>query len=149
MLTSRPTKSPARLSLVLLIGVAAVIAAASAGGLRAGVLAAVAVACAAALLIRRDGTATGATSTAAAFDAALLGLPGALVVYFSFNSGGYFPDPPAVVAILMVLVLLLRLALVDAHFAAFSTPLAVAAGALGLLTVWILLSASWSDATAR
>src|SRR3954447_17391723 len=144
-LTSRSTA----LALVLLVGAGGIFVAAKAGGAGAAILAAIAVACAATLIARVEPSSAESRSAGQIFDWALLGLPGALVVYFSFDSGGYFPGSPALVAIVLVLVLVLRITLVDEPFAAFSRSLAIGAGALGLFAIWILLSATWSDATGR
>jgi hypothetical protein len=135
--------------LILIAGAIGVVFAARAGGTGAAVLAAIAIACAVALVARVEPASTDALSLGAVFDGALLALPGALIVYFSFDSGGYFPASPAFAAILLIVVLVLRVTLVDDPFIAFSRPLAVAAGALGLFACWTLLSALWSDATAR
>src|SRR3954470_20920866 len=129
-------------SLLVVAGVViGVIFAARAGGIGAGILAAIAVACAVALVARVERDSSEALSLSRVFDGALLALPGALVVYFSFDSGGYFPASPAFAAILLIVVLILRHTLGDEPFIAFSRPLAVAVGALGLFAAWQLLSA--------
>jgi len=79
----------------------------------------------------------------------LVALPGALLVFLSFNAGGFFPGTPALVALVLLLVLVSRIILVPRPFAGFSPALAVAAGALGLYAIWALLSATWSDSTWR
>jgi O-antigen ligase len=135
--------------LLVLLGAIGVFFATRAGGPAAGVLAAVACACAVALAAQSDRAAAGARSVSDLFDGLLLVLPGALLIYFSFDSGGYFPAAPAVAAIVLVLVLVLRVTLVDEPFIGFSRPLAVAAAALGLYAVWALVSATWSDAPGR
>ena len=77
--------------------------------------------------------------------AALLLLPGALTVYLSFNAGGFFPNTPAFVALLLAGVLSLRIcspgSLSRAHRAAGG-----GRGRAALLGGWTLLSAIWSDA---
>ena len=144
-LTSKLTAS----LLVLVAGAVGVFFAARAGGVAAGLLAAVAGACAVALIARVEPASSDALSLSQVFDGVLLVLPGALVVYFSFDSGGYFPSSPAFACILLLVVLVLRVTLVDEPFIAFSRPLALAIGALGLFALWELLSAVWSDAPAR
>src|SRR3954453_17531619 len=144
-LTGRPTAS----LVTLAMGVVAVIIAARAGGATAAILAGVAGACAVVLVARVEPASTESLSLGQVFDGFLLALPGALVVYFSFDSGGYFPASPAFAAILLLVVLVLRVTLVEDPFIAFSRPLAIAAGSLGLLALWTLLSAIWSDAPAR
>ena len=135
--------------LVLLPGAAAVYLAFRSGGAEAGWPATIAVACLAALLLRaRPGT-LDATVVARLADAALLLLPGALTVYFAFNAGGFFPGPPAFVAIVLTLILVVRITTAENPFGGFSWPLAVAAGALGIVCLWILLSSTWSDSPAR
>jgi O-Antigen ligase len=76
-------------------------------------------------------------------------LPSVLLVFLSFNAGGFFPGTPALVALVLVLLLVSRIILVPQPFAGFSPALAVAAGALSLYAVWTLLSATWSDSTWR
>ena len=137
------------LALLLAGGIAAIYFAARAGGATAGVLAAVSALCALALALRVDTPSVETVSLSAIFDGVLTALPGALIVYFAFDTGGYFPASPAFAAILLVVVLVLRTTLVDQPFEGFSRLLAFAVGALGFLTLWTLLSALWSDAPAR
>jgi hypothetical protein len=79
----------------------------------------------------------------------LIVLPGVLLVFLSFNGGGFFPGTPALVALVLVLLLVSRIVLVPQPFAGFSPALAVAAGGLGIYAMWSLLSATWSDSTWR
>jgi len=81
--------------------------------------------------------------------AASVGAPAALVVYFSFNSGGFFPGQPALVAIVLALVLVLRVTLAHNPLAGISLAGTVAVGAFALLTGWTLISGLWSDAPGR
>jgi O-antigen ligase len=81
--------------------------------------------------------------------AALLLLPAALLVYFAFNSGGFYPGPPAYVAVVLGVLLVLRMTIAENPFEGFSRPLVVAAGALSLYAILTLLSASWSHAPGR
>src|SRR5436190_10271344 len=81
--------------------------------------------------------------------AAIAALPGVLLVYFSFNGGGFFPATEGFVAALLAVALAVRIAIVRNPFAGFNRWLAVAAGALALYTGWTLLSALWSPGTAR
>ena len=76
-------------------------------------------------------------------------VPGVLTVYLGFSAGGYFPGEPAIAALGLVLVLVLRVTLGADPFAGFSRALAVAAAGLALLGVWQLASSTWSDAPAR
>jgi hypothetical protein len=61
-------------------------------------------------------------------------LPGVLLVFLSFNAGGFFPGTPALVAVVLLLLLVSRIILVPQPFAGVSPALAVAAGALTLYT---------------
>jgi hypothetical protein len=146
-----PLRATGRLpTLVLLLaaGGVAVYAAARAGGALAGLLAAGAAACAVAL-IARDAPAAEALSAERVLDRVLLALPGLLTVYFAFNAGGFFPGAPALAAIVLLVLLLLRITLADAPFAGFGRLLAVAVGGLSLFAVWTLLSSAWSDLPAQ
>ena len=137
------------LGLLVAAGVAAIYFAARAGGTGAGLLTAVAAGCALALALRVETGSVETVSLQSVSDAALIALPGALVIYLSFDTGGYFPASPAFVAIVLVAVLVLRITLVDQPFEGVSRALATAVAALGLLACWALLSALWSDAPGR
>ncbi len=76
-------------------------------------------------------------------------LPGVLLVFLSFNAGGFFPGTPALVAVVLLLLLASRIIVSPQPFAGLSPSLAVAAGALSLYAVWTLLSATWSHSTWR
>jgi hypothetical protein len=79
---------------------------------------------------------------------ALMLLPGALVVYLSFNAGGFFPEQPARIAVLLAVILAGRLALGSG---------VAAPGRLGgaimvtfaIYAAWVLASAAWSGAPER
>jgi O-antigen ligase len=135
--------------LLLLPGAAAVYLAFRSGGPEAGVPAVFAIACLATLLLRAEPGTLDAAVVARLANVALLLLPGALTAYFAFNAGGFFPGPPAFVAIVLTLILVVRVTTAEDPFGGFSWPLAVAAGALGLFCLWILLSGTWSDSPAR
>jgi O-antigen ligase len=81
--------------------------------------------------------------------AALLLLPGALTVYLSFNAGGFFPNTPAFVALLLAAAMALRALFSTNPLRGFSPLLGVAAGALALFAAWTFASALWSDAPGR
>lgn len=72
-----------------------------------------------------------------------------LVVFYSFNAGGFFADTPAIVAVATIVLLVARVAVVERPFAGFGRGAATGAGALAALAVWTLLSAAWSDAPGR
>lgn len=78
--------------------------------------------------------------------AALLLLPAGLVLYFAFNSGGFYPDPPAYVAVLLCIVLLVRLAMSATPFAGLSWQFILAASALTAFSLFTLASGLWSHA---
>jgi O-antigen ligase len=78
--------------------------------------------------------------------AALLLLPGGLVVYFAFNSGGFHPGAPAYVAIILCLVLVGRLAFSSAPFAGISRLWLLATAAFAAFALLTLLSGAWSHA---
>lgn len=108
--------------------------------------------------IRPDATATG--DTPASEDApgtraegfaltALMLLPGALVVFMGFNAGGYFPAAPAVAAIVLAQILLVRIVRSRDPLAGLAPATLVAIGALGLYAALTLASALWSHSSGR
>jgi hypothetical protein len=80
---------------------------------------------------------------------ALMLLPGALMVYLGFRSGGFYEGATSLAAAEMALVLGLRFVLSKRPLQGVSKPLVIAAAALGLFAAWTLLSANWSDSMAR
>jgi O-Antigen ligase len=80
---------------------------------------------------------------------ALMLLPGALIVFMGFNAGGYFPATPAVAAIVLAQVLLVRIMQSRRPFEGLAPGTLVAIAALGLYALETLLSAVWSHATSR
>jgi hypothetical protein len=75
--------------------------------------------------------------------AALLVLPAALVIYFAFSSGGFFPGPPALGAVILCVVLLVR-ALAGNPFEGIGWPGAIVTALLSLYTLLTLVSQHWS-----
>jgi O-antigen ligase len=72
-----------------------------------------------------------------------------ITLYLSFNAGGFFVIPPAVVAIALLLCLLLQLT-VSARPLAGAGPLATTAIAgMALYSLWTLVSAAWSHSPSR
>jgi hypothetical protein len=142
-------EKPRTAGLLLVPAAGAVLLAFSRGGAAAGVSALIACACLAALLARASAGSLDARVSEAAGVAAVAALPGLLTIYFAFNAGGFFPETPAFIAVVLVLILVVRVTTARDPFAGFSRPLAMAAGGLGLLCVWTLLSGIWSDAPAR
>ncbi|MGA9286118.1 MAG: O-antigen ligase family protein [Solirubrobacteraceae bacterium] len=104
-----------------------------------------------------DGRATGearsadipATWAQEAAMVALMLLPGALIVFTGFNAGGYFPGTPAVVAIVLTQVLLVRILQARRPFEGIAPVTLVAVVALGAYAGLTLASALWSHATGR
>jgi hypothetical protein len=97
-------------------------------------------------------TATGeaiATRTGELAIAALMLLPGALIVFTGFNAGGYFPATPAIVCVVLTQILLVRILQARSPFEGFAPATLVAVTALGLYTLMTLASALWSHAASR
>ena len=80
---------------------------------------------------------------------ALMLLPGALIVFMGFNAGGYFPATPAVAALVLTQVLLVRIMQSRRPFEGLAPATLVAIAALGLYTLLTLVSASWSHSMSR
>jgi hypothetical protein len=137
------------LGLLLAAGLTGIFVAGRAGGAGAAVLAAVALSSAVALVWRVTPASVDALALSSVFDGALLLLPAALTVYFSFDRGGYYSDSPALAAIVLVVILVLRVTLVEEPFAGFSPRVAIAAACLGGFALWVLASAIWSHANSR
>lgn len=76
-------------------------------------------------------------------------LPGALVVLTGFDAGGYFPATPAIAAIVLTQVLLVRLVQAERPFEGLAPVTLVAIAALGGYAALTLLSALWSHALGR
>jgi hypothetical protein len=76
-------------------------------------------------------------------------LPGLLVLYLSFNGGGFSPGNQGLVAFVLALALALRIAIVPSPFAGMTPTGAVAVAALGLYALWTLVSGAWSHAWGR
>jgi O-Antigen ligase len=82
-------------------------------------------------------------------DAALTLLPGAALVYFAFESGGFFPGSQAFVALFLLQILLVRTLFAENPFAGFSRPLGLAVAAMAAYCAWTLGSALWSHSPGR
>jgi hypothetical protein len=76
-------------------------------------------------------------------------VPGLLVVFFSFNGGGYFAGPVAFAAVVLALVLALRMSLASEPLAGYGPLAVLSAGALLLFGLWTALSGTWSHAPGR
>ncbi len=80
---------------------------------------------------------------------ALLLFPGALLVYFGFNSGGLFELTTAFGTLLVLTVILICIAGAREPLAGLSPLSAIACGALALFALWALLSSNWSHSSGR
>jgi O-antigen ligase len=80
---------------------------------------------------------------------ALALLPGALIAFFGFNGGGYFPGSVGFAALLVSMTVVLRVLVADDPFAGFSRGLAIVAALMAAFTGWVLASGLWSDAEDR
>jgi O-antigen ligase len=101
---------------------------------------------------RSDAPAIGqapATGAAGLAVTALMLLPGALIVFMGFNAGGYFPATPALAALVLAQILLVRIMQSRHPFEGLAPATLVAIAALGLYALMTLLSASWSHSTSR
>ena len=76
-------------------------------------------------------------------------LPGALIVFMGFNAGGFFPATPALAALVLAQILLVRIMQARRPFEGLAPVTLVAIAALGLYALMTLLSASWSHSTSR
>jgi hypothetical protein len=80
---------------------------------------------------------------------ALMLLPGALIVFMGFSAGGYFPSTPAVAALVLAQILLVRIMQSRHPFAGLAPVTLVSIAALGLYALLTLASARWSGSTSR
>jgi hypothetical protein len=80
---------------------------------------------------------------------ALMLLPGALIVFLGFNAGGYFPGTPAVAALVLTQILLVRIVQARHPFEGLAPVTLAAIVALGLYAALTLASALWSHSTDR
>jgi O-antigen ligase len=76
-------------------------------------------------------------------------LPGLLILFLGFRSGGFYVGAVSLAAAEMALVTGFRFAAAKRALQGLSVPLVVAVTAMGLLAGWTLLSANWSDSVAR
>lgn len=76
-------------------------------------------------------------------------LPAALTVYLAFNAGGFFPDTTGIVAVVLAVALMARIALAGRPFGAVGVWTAVAGAALAGFAAWTGISAAWSDSPER
>jgi O-antigen ligase len=79
----------------------------------------------------------------------LMLLPGALIVFLGFNAGGYFPGTPAVAALVLTQILLVRILQARHPFQGLSPLALLAIGALGCYAALTLASGIWSHSMSR
>jgi O-antigen ligase len=79
----------------------------------------------------------------------LMLLPGALIVFLGFNAGGYFPGTPAVAALVMTQILLVRIVQARHPFEGLAPITLVAIGALACYAAFTLVSGIWSHSMSR
>lgn len=79
----------------------------------------------------------------------LMLLPGALIVFLGFNAGGYFPGTPAVAALVLTQILLVRIVQAHDPFGGLAPITLVAIGALACYAALTLVSGIWSHSMSR
>ncbi|MDP9347058.1 MAG: hypothetical protein M3P44_15370, partial [Actinomycetota bacterium] len=80
---------------------------------------------------------------------ALVALPALLTGYLSLKAGGFYPATPALVALVLGQVMVLRTTSAQRPYAGYSHALAIAGAALALFGLWGLSSSLWSHAPGR
>ena len=80
---------------------------------------------------------------------ALMLLPGALIVFTGFSAGGYFPQTPAIAALVLTQILLLRVMQARHPFEGLGALTLIVIVALGMYGLLTLASARWSHSTGR
>jgi O-antigen ligase len=73
----------------------------------------------------------------------------ALVIYLSFNAGGFFPGATAIATVAVCALLALGILLVKRPFESLTPALGIALGLLAGFALWTLASAAWSGADGR
>jgi hypothetical protein len=76
-------------------------------------------------------------------------VPGALVLYFGFNGGGFFPGTVGLACVIVIQLAIVRVLLADHPFEGFARRAVVVGVPLAAFVAWILLSGLWSDAHDR
>jgi hypothetical protein len=76
-------------------------------------------------------------------------LPGALVVFFSFNAGGFFPSSVGFATLLVIQMIVLRVLVTERPFAGYNRRFGLVALALTGYAGWTLLSQLWSHTQDR
>jgi O-antigen ligase len=80
---------------------------------------------------------------------ALALLPGAVVVYFAFNDGGFFPGAVGFLAILLIQLLIVRLLVARRPFEGYGRAFIAVGLVLAAFAGWVLLSGVWAHALDR
>jgi hypothetical protein len=80
---------------------------------------------------------------------ALMLLPGALIVFTGFNAGGYFPATPAIGALVLAQILIVRILQARHPFEGLGALTLVVIAAFALYGALTLASALWSHSTSR
>src|SRR4051812_43313692 len=80
---------------------------------------------------------------------ALALVPGGLMIYLSFNGGGFFPGTVGLVCVIVIQLVIVRVLLADHPFEGFQRSVALVGAPLAGFVVWILLSGLWSDSHDR
>lgn len=76
-------------------------------------------------------------------------LPGGLVIYFGFESGGFFPGSQSAVAVVLALLSAANIALDRRSVLRRNRPLLVVTLLFAAYAAWVLVSAAWSHAPLR
>lgn len=76
-------------------------------------------------------------------------LPGTLIVFLGFNAGGYFPGTPAVAALVLTQILLVRIVQARHPFEGLAPTTLVAIAALACYSALTLASGIWSHSMGR
>src|SRR3954470_12634990 len=76
-------------------------------------------------------------------------LPGALILWFGFNGGGFGPAAVALAGVVLALGLAAHTTVADTPFSGASAWLVWGAGALALFAAWTAASGWWSESHAR
>ena len=97
----------------------------------------------------RDARDTSAISLSELGLIGLMLLPGALIVFLGFNAGGYFPGTPAVAALVLTQILLVRIVQARHPFEGLAPMTIVAIGALACYALLTLASGIWSHSMSR
>lgn len=112
-------------------------------------LAAIALLTVALVVWSHAGGADARVTLAATATAGLIAVPALLVVFFSFSSGGFFPDSVALGVLALAAVIAIRLGLAPRPLVSFGPAAFVPLVGLVGLTGWALLSQIWCHAPGR